>query len=225
MLEKVILGSSVLDAIRDTAATLRAGTGNPNDAWLAHGLSKMSEWAPRPPLDVTLEIGQSCDFPLNIFTASQLLFHADGGATFEDAIRETIKIGGENANRGSFIGSLLAAEAGSVAKAIPASWLNKTIDSAAIVELGERLASLGSINTPALATAEAERRVRSMPVAQPQAETPPGFTYPRSHPDDVKALVGRYGELAQHVRLGLRVGAHRLQHHHRSCHLAAVPRE
>jgi hypothetical protein len=54
----VILGDSVVDAVRATASTLRKGTGNPNDAWFAHGLAKMNEWSPRPPVDVTLEIGQ-----------------------------------------------------------------------------------------------------------------------------------------------------------------------
>jgi hypothetical protein len=54
MLERVILGDSVLEAIRATAATLHAGTGSPDDAWLAHGLSKVDEWGPRPPLDVRI---------------------------------------------------------------------------------------------------------------------------------------------------------------------------
>ena len=67
-----------------------------------------------------MEIGQSCDFPYHAFTAPHLLFHHNGTVSYEDAIRETIKICGENADRGTFIGALLAAAAGSVEAAVPA---------------------------------------------------------------------------------------------------------
>ena len=57
----------------------------------------MTEWRRRPPFDVTLELGQACDFPFHVFTAPHLLLHQR--YTIADAIRETIRIGGENANR------------------------------------------------------------------------------------------------------------------------------
>jgi ADP-ribosylglycohydrolase len=101
----------------------------------------MAEWAPRPPVDVTLEIGQGCDFPFHVFTAPQLLLHYNGSVPYETAIRETILLGGENANRGTFIGALLAAAAGSVDAAVPKSWLAKTTQGQQIVALAERLAS------------------------------------------------------------------------------------
>lgn len=191
ILEKVILGSTIVDAIRETATTLKTGTTNPNDPWLGHGLTKMDEWAPRPPLDVTLEVGQSCDYPNNAFTAPHLLFHhAAAGVSFEEAIRETIKNGGENANRGSFIGSLLAAEAGSVSASVPSGWLNKTLLIKEIMTLGETLAGANSTTTEpamrphrvaAVAAAAASKRSRRS-----------GVTYPQSNPDDVKALVALY---------------------------------
>lgn len=92
----------------------------------------MDEWKTRPPFDVTLEIGQACDFPFHVLTAPHFLLHGAQLSvpyTFSDAIRETIKIGGENANRGSFIGSLLAAESASAknpTQAIPITWQEQT---------------------------------------------------------------------------------------------------
>ena len=133
MLEKVILGTPVDRAILEVAELLRTnGTGNPNDRWFGHALGKMNEWTPRPPMDVTLELGQACDFPFHVLTAPQFLLHSEASTTpmsFPDAIRETIKIGGENADRGSFIGSLIAAAAATVEDptvAIPTEWVNKT---------------------------------------------------------------------------------------------------
>ena len=60
--DDVIAG--IQQAIVNVTETLKAGTGNRNDAFFAHGLSKMKEWSPRPPFDVTLEIGQGCDWPV-----------------------------------------------------------------------------------------------------------------------------------------------------------------
>ena len=71
MLEQVILGETVEAAIANVTAVLRGGTGNPNDRFFAHGLDKMKEWRARPPFDVTLELGQACDFPFHVFTAPQ----------------------------------------------------------------------------------------------------------------------------------------------------------
>lgn len=143
ILERVILGDSIVDAVRVTAATLRAGTGNPNDAWFAHGLAKMDEWSPRPPVDVTLEIGQGCDFPFHVFTAPHLLLHYNGSVGFAQAVRETILLGGENANRGTFIASILAAAAGSVDAAVPKDWLARTTEGQEVVRLAEQLAAGG----------------------------------------------------------------------------------
>lgn len=81
---------------------------------------------------VTLEIGQACDFPFHILTAPHFLFHyaaSDPPLSYTDAIRQTIKIGGENGDRGSFIGSLVAAAAATVEDplaAIPATWRANT---------------------------------------------------------------------------------------------------
>lgn len=52
----------------------------------------MVQWAPRPPFNVTIEIGQGCGFPNHLFTAPQFLLHKNW--TYEDAIRQTILIAG-----------------------------------------------------------------------------------------------------------------------------------
>ena len=71
----------------------------------------MDQWRRRAPFDVTLELGQACDFPFHVFTAPHMLLHGGNLSTFVAAVRETIIIGGENANRGSFLGSIIAASA------------------------------------------------------------------------------------------------------------------
>ena len=71
----------------------------------------MDQWRRRTPFDVTLELGQACDFPFHVFTAPHMLLHGGNLSTFVAAVRETIIIGGENANRGSFLGSIIAASA------------------------------------------------------------------------------------------------------------------
>ena len=151
MLEHVILGGSVRDAIDTTQQYLDSHwTTNPNFRWFAHGLSKMQEWQPRPPFEVTLELGQACDFPFHVFTAPHFLLHnatslsePNSGITYVDAIRETIKIGGENADRGSFIGSLLAAAAATPsdpAAAIPVEWRKNTTQYESLHTVAEALA-------------------------------------------------------------------------------------
>lgn len=60
---------------------------------------------------------------------------------------QTIKIGGENGDRGSFIGSLLAAQAGTLAGVVPASWQHNVTLIAEIVALAEHLADGGHVGT------------------------------------------------------------------------------
>ena len=49
----------------------------------------------------------------------------DGGWGYADAVRETIRIGGESGARGMWIGALLAAQRGGL-DAIPADWAART---------------------------------------------------------------------------------------------------
>lgn len=81
LLERVIMGDPIVTAIHAVAKVLKAGTGNPNDHFFAHALDKMAEWAKRLPYDVTLELGQACDFPFHVFTATHFLTHYNGNIT------------------------------------------------------------------------------------------------------------------------------------------------
>lgn len=216
MLESVIMGGGVGDAILAVADVLGNGTGNRNDRFFAHGLRKMAEWAPRPPLDVTLEIGQGCDFPFHVFTAPHLLLHAERAAgaavTVEDVVRQTIKLGGENANRGTFLASLVAASFGSVDAAVPAAWMSSTTEIDAIRDMGRALARLGAAPPPRPVAAAAvpwPQRTRPLAAAAgrraefPALRNSPGCiansnhttsnaTRPPSHPDDFAGLRALY---------------------------------
>ncbi|KAH8083974.1 ADP-ribosylglycohydrolase [Aureococcus anophagefferens] len=142
ILEAVILGSTVDDAVRDVREALARGTGNRNDAFFARGLAKMDAWRARPPFDVTLELGQACDFPFHIFTAPHMLLH--NMSSLVAAVRETIVIGGENANRGSFVASILAAAGGEV----PDAWLEQTARGAEVRARGARPRPRGRAAAP-----------------------------------------------------------------------------
>ncbi len=203
MLERVlVLGEQPEVSVRAIAQQLKGNTSsggaeakpNPNDRWFAHALGKMDEWRCRPPFDVTLEIGQACDFPFHILTAPHFLLHRAavsgvGGAgyagavgdsggecgnsssrttrtgsssavadstasdsslewTFVDSIRETILLGGENADRGSFVGSLVAAAAVAAGAqdplaAIPLTWRNQTTRWAELLAVAESIVDGG----------------------------------------------------------------------------------
>ena len=150
-MERVILGDGIKQAIQNVTLTLKAGTGNKDDAFFAHALAKMAEWAPRPPVDVTLEIGQGCDWPFHVFTATQLMLHSNETelktqAGYVSAVRETILLGGENANRGTFIAAIVAAAIGDVDAAVPVAWMPKVIAIQEIVQLAHALASGGHGN-------------------------------------------------------------------------------
>jgi len=202
ILERVILGDEVSKAIDTVTAVLRKGTGNPNDAFFAHALAKMKEWSPRPPFEVTIELGQGCDFPFHAFTAPQLMYHSN--ATYEEAIRETIVIGGENANRGTFIGAILAAAAGGVEGVVPAEWRRETTRMAEVEHLANILAA-GDTPMPRekqttnATTSEwlsapppAPEPLRNSPGCIAHGNSTSGGKGPPSHPDDYAALRALY---------------------------------
>ena len=88
------------------------------------------------------------DRPFHVFTGPQLMLHADEAtlktqAGFASAVRETIKLGGENANRGTFIAAIVAAAVGDVSAVVPAAWMSKVIAIDDILDLAHLLASGG----------------------------------------------------------------------------------
>eukprot|EP00051_Salpingoeca_urceolata_P027912 m.483934 g.483934 ORF g.483934 m.483934 type:complete len:606 (-) comp23122_c0_seq1:39-1856(-) len=117
-------------AIERAAAALRLPSRNFKTSWdplFAHALDKMRQWQPRPPFNVTREIGQGCDFPYHTFTANHFLLHnlAASSLTYTGAVRQTILIGGENGARGMMTAGVVAAKAGDLS-VIPAAWKNQT---------------------------------------------------------------------------------------------------
>lgn len=203
ILERVILGDSIDAAVSKVIDILEHGTGNPNDRFFAHGLKKMKEWHLRPPFDVTLELGQACDFPFHILTAPHLLLHSKN-TTFVDAIRQTIKIGGENANRGSFVGSILAAQTGNIDAAIPQKWKEKTAKYAETLKLANMIVDnsiylteqhKNILNTTSSTKILHEHNVKlsnSPGCIAHSNSTTSNATHPPSHPDDLKALRSLY---------------------------------
>ena len=91
----------------------------------------------------------------HVFTSPQLLLHGAAGTAggsgsgagggdgaYVAAVRRTITIGGENADRGSFVGSILAAAHGSL-DAIPSSWRRRTTRYDEMLAVAEAIADGG----------------------------------------------------------------------------------
>ena len=137
---------------------------------------------------MTLEIGQACDFPFHVFTAPQMLLHAPN-ASIEAAVRATIKIGGENANRGSFVASVLAAAGGET----PEAWLRETTRSAEVRRLAERAVDGGFLRAPVAPARPGAANFGNAPGCVGHANGSDwNGTAPPSHPDDVRALSALY---------------------------------
>lgn len=202
ILERVILGDVVSSAIDEVRRVLAEGVvDNRNNAFFAHGLGKMQEWSQRPPFDVTLELGQACDFPFHVLTAPHMLLNGGENLEFVAAIRATIKIGGENANRGSFVGSILAARAGSADASVPVEeWQSSTTHIEEVRHLAEMIADGGTSGSPPPPPPHPRLPLRSWPptvlgnspgcVAHGNATT--RCDAPASHADDVAALVALF---------------------------------
>lgn len=132
VLSKVIGGSSLLQAVQSTAEDLKDPTRehpNSEDMALASGLEKMLGQLDRPTIDVTKEVGQSCDYPFGLWSGSHLAAQLSATATanateaFMLGTRQLIEAGGDSGSRGAFVGALLGAVAGE--QGIPAAWKQK----------------------------------------------------------------------------------------------------
>ena len=89
---------------------------------------------------VCAAIGQSCDYPFNLWTGAHLIAQLGGaGADFVSGVRQTILAGGDSGSRGMFVGAAQAARAGSVAAGIPAAWVTSTTAGAAVEALAQQL--------------------------------------------------------------------------------------
>ena len=128
IMEKIVLGSATsgLDAVQAAIKELE----DPSrccktlyDAELARGLRNYTnaENLRRPNIDVVLEVGQSCDWPFNLWGGGHLIAQ---GADFANATTQTIRAGGDMCSRNMYVQGFNAARQG--AAAIPQEWRNKT---------------------------------------------------------------------------------------------------
>jgi hypothetical protein len=101
------------------------------DASLAQSLQQTLAMAPLPILNVTLAVGQACEYPHNLLSGSYAI--ATANATGEAAVvqlqsivRQDIMSGGDNASRNIFVGAVLGAMLGD-ASLLPVSWTQRTL--------------------------------------------------------------------------------------------------
>jgi ADP-ribosylglycohydrolase len=129
VLEKLIaFNMSGVDAVNATIADmLNPARLQPTayDAQLAAGLQDALANLAVSNFDYVMRIGQSCDWPFNLWTGSHLI--AQLGASQADwvsGVRQTILAGGDSGSRGVYVGAAQAARMGTVA-ALPANWTAK----------------------------------------------------------------------------------------------------
>jgi len=95
-------------------------------------------------MDVTQEVGQSCDYPNNLVTASHALNQVTAGPGANNvqqalvtATRQAILAGGESGSRSMLVGAVLGAVGGLAA--IPGSWKQRYNHYEEVVELAQRI--------------------------------------------------------------------------------------
>ena len=135
-----------VEAVTAVAATLRdPARAHPNteDAALAAGLTKVLGELSTPNAEVCMSIGQSCDYPFNLWTGSHLIAQlAATPADYTSGVRQTILAGGDSGSRGMFVGAAQAARAAAAAGgAIPAAWIAATTAAADVQTLAAQLVS------------------------------------------------------------------------------------
>lgn len=135
LLEKVILGSTVIEALQ-SVKTSSEGISS-EEAEYIDDLERRIGGA-RPsffPFNVAAEkIGLSAQLPESLSTS---LYALSCFRSYEVAIRANISAGGDNACRSWLIGAMLAAEGGE--SCIPLEWKNKTLLYPEILSLANRL--------------------------------------------------------------------------------------
>ena len=137
ILEKLLNNSTLsgLQAVRQTIQDMRARPLYPKqDPALADGLEKVLGMLNVPNIQVCLQIGQSCDYPFNLWTGAHLIAQlipeglmspTQAVAAYENAVRQTIRAGGDSGSRSIFVGSALAIRIGSKNQ-LPSTWTSKT---------------------------------------------------------------------------------------------------
>jgi len=125
ILEKIIMGSTGIDAVKLTSKELKDPSRKhpmPEDAKLATGLDHVLTELGKSNFDVVQEVGQSCDYPFNLWSGAHLIAQEPD---FINATRQRIMSGGDSGSANLFNGAIFGAIAGE--KSIPAEWKQKTM--------------------------------------------------------------------------------------------------
>jgi ADP-ribosylglycohydrolase len=84
-------------------------------------------------------VGQSCDWPFNLWTGSHLIAQlGNGAADYVSGVRQTILAGGDSGSRGVYVGAAQAARMGAAAD-LPTNWTAKVTAWPSIAPLAAQL--------------------------------------------------------------------------------------
>jgi ADP-ribosylglycohydrolase len=136
LLERVILGSSILDALRWAETSDQISV---EEKEYLHGIEESGSNGSLPFSLAVETLGLSNQLPGCLKSSIYALKCFRG---YEIAVRANIIAGGDNACRNVIVGSFLAAEMGD--KSIPLQWKNKTLQYSLIVSLANRIAGSNS---------------------------------------------------------------------------------
>ena len=114
------------------------------DAALADGLQNALDKIAQPNMAFVQAVGQSCDYPFNLWTGAHLIAQLGASAAdFLSGARQTILAGGDSGSRSFFVGAAQGARLGSVG-ALPAAWKTKANEYAAAAPLAHAIVAARS---------------------------------------------------------------------------------
>ncbi len=138
-LAKILDGLEVSDALVETQNEA-IWSKTPSGLEIVRLSNQGVQHLPKDVIETTLELGQSCplehSFPSAIHA---FLRHSD---SFETAILETVKAGGDNAGRAALIGAWLAGRLGF--SGIPRDWCNRLSHAEEIADATEKILKLSN---------------------------------------------------------------------------------
>lgn len=128
-LQAALAGASLYDALHAGIRSAKAGVGAPlHQAMERHG---------EDPVAFAGEAGRACALPEGLPVAFHILARAD---SFEEAVTDNIRAGGDSCGRAIFIGAMAALEWG--VRTAPLGWLVALRDGAAIWAEAQAVAAL-----------------------------------------------------------------------------------
>jgi ADP-ribosylglycohydrolase len=159
--EKVLIYNMTgLEAVNETITDMldpNRASPQTQDAALADGLALMLTLLNETNFQVVQQVGQSCDYPHNLWTGAHLISQLGASqADFINATRQTIMAGGDSGSRNFFVGAIQAARLGNVSL-LPSAWTAQVEEYSYVAP---RAQSLVAARSQALAAARNARRVQ-----------------------------------------------------------------